>query len=65
MRKTFKCLIKREVRPEHSVILREAKCSDIVSHIQELAKESIKVYAMCSSHIPATVCLYPIRTGMK
>jgi hypothetical protein len=37
------CLIKREfVRPEHSVILREAKCSDIVSHIQELAKESIK-----------------------
>jgi hypothetical protein len=33
------CLIKREfVRPEHSVILREAKCSDIVSHIQSLQR---------------------------
>lgn len=34
-------LIKREfVRPEHSVIVREAKCSEIVSHIQGLARES-------------------------
>jgi hypothetical protein len=34
----------------------EAKCSDIVSHIQELAKNPLNgVYAMCSSHIPATV----------